>query len=109
MVTRVAEEAEASVDRLAGLRRIGIDEIAHRRAHRYLTVVVGHDSGRLVWAAPATTKPRCTASSTRSASSAQPGQRRCRRLDRQRDRGALPPGSAVPGPLPRRPLGHRRP
>ena len=52
MVTRVAEEAEASVDRLAGLRRIGIDEIAHRRGHRYLTAVVDHDTGRLVWAAP---------------------------------------------------------
>jgi transposase len=52
MVTRVGEEAEQGVDRLAGLRRIGIDEISHRRGHRYLTVVVDHDTGRLVWAAP---------------------------------------------------------
>jgi transposase len=29
-----------------------VDEISHRRGHRYLTVVVCHDSGRLVWAAP---------------------------------------------------------
>jgi len=52
MLTRVAEEAGANVDRLEGLRRIGIDEVSHRKGHRYLTVVVDHDSGRLVWAAP---------------------------------------------------------
>jgi transposase len=52
VVARVAEEAGQGVDRLAGLRRIGIDEISHRKGHRYLTVVVDHDSGRLVWAAP---------------------------------------------------------
>jgi transposase len=49
---RVAAEAGADRDLLAGLRRIGIDEISHRKGHRYLTVVVDHDTGRLVWAAP---------------------------------------------------------
>lgn len=49
---RVAEEAGRGADLLAGLRRIGIDEISHRKGHRYLTVVVDHDTGRLVWAAP---------------------------------------------------------
>jgi transposase len=48
---RVAAEAERELDLLAGLRRIGIDEISHRVGQRYLTVVVDHDSGRLVWAA----------------------------------------------------------
>ena len=48
---RVAAEAQREVDLLAGLRRIGIDEISHRSGQRYLTVVVDHDSGRLVWAA----------------------------------------------------------
>jgi transposase len=52
MVTRVAQEAGQGVDRLEGLRRIGIDELSHRKGHRYLTVVVDHDTGRLVWAAP---------------------------------------------------------
>ena len=52
MLTRVAEETGASIDRLEGLRRIGIDELSHRKGHRYLTVVVDHDTGRLVWAAP---------------------------------------------------------
>src|SRR5262245_12730924 len=37
-------------DRLAGLRRIGIDEISSRKGHRYLLVVTDHDTGRLVWA-----------------------------------------------------------
>lgn len=49
---RVAAEAGADRDLLAGLSRIGIDEISHRKGHRYLTVVVDHDTGRLVWAAP---------------------------------------------------------
>lgn len=38
--------------RLDGLTRIGIDEISYRRGHLYLTVVVDHDTGHLVWAEP---------------------------------------------------------
>jgi transposase len=52
VITRVSADIEASVDRLAGLRRIGIDEISYKKGHRYLTVVVDHDTRRLVWAAP---------------------------------------------------------
>jgi transposase len=57
MVARVAadlraESAAAGDDGLSGLRRIGIDEVSYRRGHTYLTVVVDHDSRRLVWAAP---------------------------------------------------------
>jgi transposase len=52
IVARVAADAEAATDRFAGLTKIGIDEISYKRGHRYLTVVVDHDSGRLVWAAP---------------------------------------------------------
>jgi len=48
---RVCDEAQREVDLLGGLRRIGIDEISHRKGQRYLTVVVDHDTGRLVWAA----------------------------------------------------------
>jgi len=29
-----------------------VDEISHRKGQRYLTVVVDHHTGRLVWAAP---------------------------------------------------------
>ena len=52
IVTRVNADVDATVDRLDGLRRIGIDEISYKRGHRYLIVVVDHDSGRLVWAGP---------------------------------------------------------
>jgi transposase len=48
---RVAAEARAQRDLCAGLKRIGVDEISVRRGQRYLTVVIDHDSGRLVWAA----------------------------------------------------------
>lgn len=52
IITRVWEEVEVLTDRFAGLRRIGIDEISYKKGHRYLTVVVDHDSGVLLWAAP---------------------------------------------------------
>jgi transposase len=38
-------------DLLAELTRIGIDEMAYRKGQRYLTVIVDHGTGRLVWAA----------------------------------------------------------
>lgn len=49
---RVADEARGRRDVFAELRRIGVDEISIRRGQRYLTVVIDHDSGRLIWAAP---------------------------------------------------------
>lgn len=52
VLERVCGEARLEVDLLQGLKSIGIDEISHRRGQRYLTVVVDHHSGRLVWAAP---------------------------------------------------------
>ena len=52
IVDRVCDDARARRDPLEGLRRIGIDEISYRKGHRYLTVVVDHDTGRLVWACP---------------------------------------------------------
>jgi len=56
IVTRVNADIDARVDRLDGLRRIGIDEISYKRGHLYLIVVVDHDTGRLVWAAPGRTE-----------------------------------------------------
>lgn len=52
IVTRVVADARARADPFADLGRIGVDEISYRRGQRYLIVVVDHDSGRLVWAAP---------------------------------------------------------
>jgi transposase len=50
IAARVVTDARARHDPFDGLTRIGIDEISYRRGHRYLMVVVDHDSGRLVWA-----------------------------------------------------------
>ena len=52
IITRVWADVEALGDRLDGVTRIGLDEISYKRGYRYLTVVVDHDSGRLLWAAP---------------------------------------------------------
>jgi transposase len=60
IITRVRADIDADVDRLAGLRRIGIDEISYKKGHKYLTVVVDHDTGRLVWAAPGNDKQTLT-------------------------------------------------
>ncbi len=52
IITRYWADTAAAVDQFAGLRKIGIDEISYKKGHKYLTVVVDHDTGRLVWAAP---------------------------------------------------------
>ena len=52
IVTRVWDDTVKLHDPFADLRRIGVDEISYKRGHKYLTVIVDHDSGRLVWAAP---------------------------------------------------------
>jgi transposase len=49
---RVMIEQSAKRDLLAGLSRLGFDEISVRKGQRYLTVVVDHDTGKLVWAHP---------------------------------------------------------
>ena len=48
---RVSADARHGRDLLAGLTTLGFDEISIRKGQKYLTVVVDHHSGRLVWAA----------------------------------------------------------
>ena len=72
---RVAAEAAGGRDLLAGLTRIGIDEISHRKGQRYLTVVVDHDTGRLVWAAPGRDRKTTEAFLDRL------GEERCKQLE----------------------------
>jgi transposase len=52
ILERVVAEMRARIDPLDKLERIGIDEVSYRKGHRYLTVVVDHASGNLVWAHP---------------------------------------------------------
>ena len=49
---RVAAEAQTQLDLFADLKRLGVDEISVRKGQRYLTIVIDHDTGRLVWAHP---------------------------------------------------------
>lgn len=42
----------AKPDRLASVRRIGIDEISYRKHHSYLTVVIDLDTAEVLWMAP---------------------------------------------------------
>jgi transposase len=49
ILTRVtADRDDQDGDRLAGITRIGIDEVSFAKGQKYLTVVVDHDSGRLL-------------------------------------------------------------
>ena len=85
---RVAAEAAEGRDLLAGLTRIGIDEISHRKGQRYLTVVVDHDTGG--WCGPrlAVTARPSRRSSTGSAKNAANNWNWCR--------ATWPPGSPLP-------------
>lgn len=49
MQSVIAREWDAET-RLNGLLVIGVDEISYRKHHRYLTVVVDHLTGHVVWA-----------------------------------------------------------
>lgn len=41
-----------NADSLDGLTHIGVDELSYRRHHEYVTVIVDHVRGRVVWARP---------------------------------------------------------
>jgi transposase len=56
IVDRVVAEGRAAHDPFEGLSRIGIDEISYKKGHRYLTICVDHDTGRLIWAGVGRTK-----------------------------------------------------
>jgi transposase len=50
ITARVAADAAAGRDRLAGLRRIGIDEKSWGKGSgKYLVIVTDHDAGRVAW------------------------------------------------------------
>jgi transposase len=54
IVRRVVDrlEAERGTHRFDGLEAIGIDETSYKKGYKYLTVVVDHATGEVVWAAP---------------------------------------------------------
>jgi len=50
-IARRLVQEKLDPNRFDNLRRIGVDEISYRRHHKYLTVVVDHDTGGVIWAA----------------------------------------------------------
>lgn len=52
MISRVRDELDLNPEsRFDGLEKIGIDETSYRKGHKYMTVVVNHDTGKVVWVA----------------------------------------------------------
>ncbi|GAA2536322.1 ISL3 family transposase [Winogradskya humida] len=45
---QVADHLDNDDERLTGLHRLGVDEIAYRKGRKFLTVVTDHDTGRIV-------------------------------------------------------------
>ena len=57
VIARVSADLDRQVgDRLADVRRIGIDEVSYKRGYKFLTVVVDHDTRRLLWIAEGRSK-----------------------------------------------------
>lgn len=56
IVDRVVAE-QLGDTRLDDLFDIGVDEVAYRKQHHYLTLIANHDTGEIVWAAKAATPP----------------------------------------------------
>ena len=48
IIDRVWKDSAKAFDPFKVLKRIGIDEISSKRGHKYIIVVVDHDSGSLV-------------------------------------------------------------
>lgn len=57
IIARVMSDVDAlGPDRFDNVRRIGIDEVAYQKGHRYLLVVVNHANGQLLWVGKGRTK-----------------------------------------------------
>lgn len=48
-IEQAALEAEFGTPDYAGLKRLAIDEIAIRKRHSYMTIIMDYDTGRVVW------------------------------------------------------------
>lgn len=51
IIERVVKRTQVG-DPLDGLLQIGVDEISYRKHHHYLTVVVNHVTGKIIWMHP---------------------------------------------------------
>ena len=51
IISRVEKEISAHHQPLDNLVNIGIDETSYKKGHKYITVIVNHDTNTVVWAA----------------------------------------------------------
>lgn len=53
IISRVKDELDIEPEhRFDNLRCIGIDETSYRKGHKYMTVIVNHDTGNVIWVSP---------------------------------------------------------
>lgn len=50
IISRVKKELEPTAHHFEGLENIGIDGTSHRKGHKYLTVIIECDKGKVIWA-----------------------------------------------------------
>ena len=50
MISRVEKETRSEKKRFDNLVRIGIDETSYKKDHKYITVVINHDTNAVIWA-----------------------------------------------------------
>ena len=51
MISRVEKETRSDENRFDGLVKIGIDETSYKKGHKYITVVINHETNSVIWAA----------------------------------------------------------
>ena len=51
MISRVEKETRAGEKRFDSLVKIGIDETSYKKGHKYITVVINHETNNVIWAA----------------------------------------------------------
>jgi len=53
IISRTKDRLEPDIkERWKNLKRIGIDETSYKKGHKYLTIVVDHDTNQVIWVAP---------------------------------------------------------
>ena len=51
MIRRVEKETRSGENRFDNLVKIGIDETSYKKGHKYITVVINHETNSVIWAA----------------------------------------------------------
>ena len=50
IISRVKKELDPHPEtRFDGLVRIGVDETSYKKGHKYITVIINHDTGKVIW------------------------------------------------------------